>query len=1086
MDSESNFKYLENRFPLIFRDLDYAERYLHSDPNTTMTKLRIAAESMAKEIVRLFGTEDDFKQHERLEYLHNLDLIGGNITTIFHELRKKGNQSVHEGYDSSVDAKINLKMAFNLALWFYESYGNDRTFDSKQYTYSEPENKDYKRLYGGLAKVLEDQSKRLEEKDNELEKMRAALDDKERARMVKRAQKSVNSVKLDEDETRVIIDRQLRASGWIVDSSNIRYAKGSRPAKGKNMAIAEWKVKNKRVDYALFCGLKLVGFIEAKRISRNIPSVLEESKSYSRMMLKPAANEELVELPGDSEFKVPFMFATNSRPYFKQLEQASGIWFFDGREKGRLPRALQSWFSPDDLLKALERDVAEANRRLTRESADYLTADDGLSLRSYQLKAIKAVEESIISGRDYILLTMATGTGKTRTAMGLLYRLIKAKRFRRILFLVDRSSLGIQAEESFKAVKLEQLQSFQEIYDVKFLEERFPEGETRVHIATVQGMVRRVLYNDDKDNNIFSPGQYDCILIDEAHRGYIMDREMDEEEQLFKNQSDYISKYRRVIEYFDAVKIALTATPAKHTVEIFGKAVFSYSYRQAVVDGYLIDHEPPHRIMTRLSEAGIVYDSGAEVTIFNTEKNDLDFETLEDEIYFDVPSFNRTVLPESFNRVISEELVKYINPLERGKTIIFAATDKHADDLVQYLKEAYKEAGLTLEADTVMKITGSIKDQKRAIKRFKNERNPNIAVTVDLLTTGIDVPEVTNLVFVRVVGSRILYEQMLGRATRRCDSIGKTHFNIFDAVGIYDKLRPLSQMQPVVTNPQSSFSSLIEQLEHTDPVEEGIRKRQVEEIVAKLQRKVKRIEGSKKLENFLSYSGDVTPSQYVERLNELEIEEAIEQIKSDTKLFEFIDKTSFTPNNPIISEHEDEVIGVERGYGEKGMRPEDYLEEFKRYVDENRESMELLKLLATRPKSLTRDSLRELRVMLDEQGFSETALKAALNSVRNEELVYDIIIILKNVMDNSPLISHEERIKRAVDSVRSRLKLTAIQDMWLKRIEMQLLRENIITKEDFDKLPFKDDGGFKIINKIFEGRLEEIIETINEHLYDIA
>ena len=168
---------------------------------------------------------------------------------------------------------------------------------------------------------------------------------------------------------------------------------------------------------------------------------------------------------------------------------------------------------------------------------------------------------------------MATGTGKTRTILGMVYRFLKTNRFRHILFLVDRTALGEQAQDVFNDVKLEDLQPLNKIYNINTLDNIELASETRIQVATVQGMVARIM-SDDKER-IPSSGDFDCIIIDEAHRGYSLDKELSEAELLYRDQNDFISKYTKVIEYFDAVRIGLTATPAIHTTKIFGEAVFT-------------------------------------------------------------------------------------------------------------------------------------------------------------------------------------------------------------------------------------------------------------------------------------------------------------------------------------------------------------------------------------------------------------------------------------------------------------------------------------------------------------------------------
>ncbi len=218
----------------------------------------------------------------------------------------------------------------------------------------------------------------------------------------------------------------------------------------------------------------------------------------------------------------------------------------------------------------------------------------------------------------------------------------------------------------------------------------------------------------------------------------------------------------------------MTATPALQTTEIFGDPVYTYSYQQTVLDGYLVDHDAPVIIKTKLAKEGIHFKKGTEVDIFDQDEKTINKEKLPDNMNFDVKDFNHRVITRNFNKVVCDELVKkYLDPTDPylGKTLIFAATDAHADMVVDLLKQAFKEQGRPVDDDAIEKITGSIRHPNQEIKNFKNEENPNIVVTVDLLTTGIDVPRITNIVFLRRVQSRILYEQMLGRATRLCPEI---------------------------------------------------------------------------------------------------------------------------------------------------------------------------------------------------------------------------------------------------------------------------------------------------------------------------
>ncbi len=220
--------------------------------------------------------------------------------------------------------------------------------------------------------------------------------------------------------------------------------------------------------------------------------------------------------------------------------------------------------------------------------------------------------------------------------------------------------------------------TFADIFGLKGLETAKPEPETKVHICTIQGLVKRVLYTDDI-SEAPSIDQYDLMVVDECHRGYLLDRELSDAELQFRSEEDYISKYRRVLEYFDAVKIGLTATPALHTVSIFGDPVYKYSYREAVIDGFLIDHDPPVQITTALSQAGIKFKKGEQIELIDTKSGKIDLAHVPDELHFEVEGFNKAVVTVPFNKVVAKELARHIDPNLPGKTLIFAATDAHAD-----------------------------------------------------------------------------------------------------------------------------------------------------------------------------------------------------------------------------------------------------------------------------------------------------------------------------------------------------------------------------------------------------------------------
>ena len=383
---------------------------------------------------------------------------------------------------------------------------------------------------------------------------------------------------LTEAETRSIIDSQLRAAGWEADTPNLCYSKGTRPVKRRNIAIAEWptlSIVNGKgyADYALFVGFKLVAILEAKKLDTDIASIIDNQCSE---YAKGIRVEDYPYCVGEwNGFHVPFLFASNSRAYCEQLETKSGIWFRDVREQTK-PHALRGWSSPGELIQLINKDKQKNNKSLRRTPIDILKDPDGLSLRPYQIKAIEQIEDAITKGRRTALLAMATGTGKTRTVLGMIYRLLTSGRFHRILFLVDRNALGKQAQDAFKNVKIEQLLPLEKIFIVRHLEERGFDINSQVKISTVQSMIKHI--SEDENATV---GEYDLIIVDEAHRGYMLDREMSDMEILYRNEKDYLSKYKMVIDYFDAIKIAMTQL--LHFIQLrFLVRRFSHTVRRCI------------------------------------------------------------------------------------------------------------------------------------------------------------------------------------------------------------------------------------------------------------------------------------------------------------------------------------------------------------------------------------------------------------------------------------------------------------------------------------------------------------------------
>lgn len=1118
-DSISNFSFLKPHDEQLVRLGRLAERYFPEDPNTCLLKLRQLAELLAQLTAARVGVFQSAEegQYELINRLRNQGILTPEVSQLFGELRRAGNAASHAMVGNHRTALGCMRIAWQLGLWYHRTFANRGYKSGPFIPPSAPKNEseelaeELAALKNKVADVEAVYIKRTEELDATKAKLHRAEQDQafweqmaaeaEQAKaalatkiaeqqqvaaaqpaaaaqaLVTASEQASRAVELDEADTRLIIDDQLRAAGWEVDSSKLRYAAGARPQKGKNRAIAEWPTATGPSDYVLFIGLTPVAAVEAKRKNIDVSGSLTQAKRYSRGFQLEAG---LVSPGGPwGDLQLPFIFSSNARPYLKQLATKSGTWFCDLRRSTNHGHALDGWYTPEGLMALLKRDEARADAGLKTEPFKY-----GFPLRPYQQAAIQAVEAGIAAGQRTMLLAMATGTGKTKTCVALIYRLLKLQRFRRILFLVDRSALGTQAADAFKDTRMESLQRFVDVFGIKELEDSSPDTDTKVHIATIQGMVRRLLFAAD-DASLPPIDQYDCIVVDECHRGYLLDRQLSDTELTFRGFDDYVSKYRRVLEYFDAFKIGLTATPALHTVEIFGVPVFTYSYREAVVDGFLVDHEPPVQIQTELSTKGIQWAKGEEVQVYDPTKSQIELFKAPDEIKIEVDDFNRKVITESFNRVVCTFLATELDPSSSQKTLIFCANDAHADLVVMLLKEAFKAKYGEVDDDAVAKITGAADDPLQLIRLYKNERMPNVAVTVDLLTTGIDVPTICNLVFLRRVNSRILFDQMLGRATRLCDEIGKETFRLFDAVRLYEALGSLTAMQPVIVNPQLTFSQLARELATV----KGDRESQLvrDQFIAKFQAKRRHLSETA-AQDFETACG-VSLTTFAGKLKGMAPAEIGAWFAENPDLGEILDRKGPTRSTLIlVSTHEDALKSAEHGYG-SAKKPDDYLRGFTEFLKTSGNQIPALTAVLTRPRELTRKQLKELRLALDQAGYPETSLQTAYRETTNQDIAASVIGYIRQAALGDALVPYEQRVDRALQKILSSRPWTAPQRDWLKKLAEQTKANVVVDREALDEpdLIFKrEGGGFARLDRIFDGSLQKVLDQFNESIWPPA
>ena len=1135
MQPSGNFEFLSEHSPIFLQLTRTAEVIFVSDPNTTLIKLRQLGEALAQDLASRYGIlfDDQTNQMALLGKIDRAIQFDARIRQLFHALRIAGNEATHQFQTRHQEALDGLKAARELSVWFHRSFGKNTTnfkvgafisprdpsqplreltqqieqLQVQLQTANQQTNShqdllnllsQQKQEADVLAEFMDEEAQRFKQQaeaielelltqqeqfEAEIKQLQAALasqtdeaqQNKRRKALLQKIHLANQQVDLSEEVTRGLIDQKLREVGWEADSKNLCFSLGARPEAKTFKAIAEWPTfagEKGRADYVLFDGLTPVAVIEAKRQNKNVYNAIDQAKRYS----KGFQSHQACELTSEwGEFKVPLAFATNGRAYLPQLEQESGIWFLDLRDDYNQRRALEHWYSPQDL-----RDYLKQNTRQAETTLETMPFDFDFHLRPYQVQAIQAVEQHIAEQQRHILVAMATGTGKTKTCIALIYRLLKAQRFRRILFLVDRSALGVQAYNAFNETRMENASTFANTFSVLNLKDKYPEGDARcVQIATVQSMIKRVLFEPENQPSV---GQYDCIVVDECHRGYLLDKLMDDTELEFRDHDDYLSKYKQVIHYFDAVRIGLTATPAAHTAQIFGAPAFTYSYPEAVIDGFLVDHLPPIRMQTQLAKDDIHYAVNEEVKAYDANKAQVVSYNTPDELDFEVAQFNRKVITENFNRAVIEHLIanELLNPDQPAKTLVFCVNDLHADLVVRLFKEVCTQHLGAIEDDAIMKITGSVDKPLDQILRYKNDRLPNIAVTVDLLTTGIDVERISNLLFLRQVNSRILYEQMLGRATRLCPEIGKGHFRVFDAVDLYAKLEKVNTMQPVVTDPSISFMRLeLEMASNATPELVELAKGQ---FLAKLQVK-KNYLTEAQAEAFQTLTGD-TPQNFIPKLKAMQPSDLATWMQQHQGIGDILDaKVNSTRPQIVISGHADKVVSVTEGYGEGNARPEDYLEAFRQFINSQGNKLPALELVITRPWSLTRADLKKLVVELERNRFREVELDAAWKAAKNEEMVARIMGHIRQAALGEALIPWAQRVDKALAQLLAQQDWNVGQRKWIQAIAGQTKAEIVVDLESLNAPIFKTQGGLKKANILFDNDPQGILQRFNEMLW---
>jgi type I restriction enzyme R subunit len=874
------------------------------------------------------------------------------------------------------------------------------------------------------------------------------------------------------------IDPRLEAQGWRVVPYDPAVAVGAYT----RHAVTEYPTASGPADYALIVDGRLLGIVEAKKLSLGAQGVLTQAERYARGVAGGSFRYE-------RGLRVPFLYATNGEV----------IWFHDVRHARSRSHQVAQFHTPAALAERLGHDLDTACARLAARPNSHE------KLRPYQREANAAVERAIAERKRRMLIAMATGTGKTFTLVNQVYRLMKEGAARRVLFLVDRRALAAQAVRAFASFEPETGLKFDQVYEVysqalqrddtgddrfdpKILPSSYltdpQRSHTFVYVCTVQRMAinlfgRDVVLGDDAlDEDAARVANipihaFDLVIADECHRGYT---------------AQEASVWRNTLNHFDATTIGLTATPAAHTTTFFGEPVFRYEYRRAVDEGFLVDYDAVN-VKSNVRLHGVFLKEGEEVGVVNPGTGGVQLDFLEDERHFDTTEVEQKVTAPASNRRILEEIKRYADEHEARygrfpKTLVFAVNDlphtSHADQLVDLARDVFGRGD-----GFVRKITGRADRPLQEIREFRNRREPGVVVTVDLLTTGVDVPDLEFIVLLRPVKSRILFEQMLGRGTRLSENYpDKSHFTVFDCfdgtlLAYFKQTTGLTAEPP--DQPSRTIRQIVEEIWRNQDRDYNAR------CLAKRLQRVEREMSGEARDLFAAYVPDGDLARLAAALPRL----VREDFTSTMKLLRDEGFQDLLVNYPrparsfVIAYGADDEVTSERLLRESGVeyKPEDYLDAFGRFVRERADEIVAIRILLDRPREWSTAALEELRRTLRQapERFTPERLEVAHRVAYRKALV-DIISMVKHAADEAqPLLTADERVHLAFARLTAGRSFSAEQEQWLGRIREHLLANLSIGRDDFESMPvFARFGGWGRANRVFDGRLEGLIHDLNE------
>ncbi len=926
------------------------------------------------------------------------------------------------------------------------------------------------------------------------------------------------------------IDRQLEAAGWV-----IQYKDRVNLAAGRGVAIREVQLKPSHgfVDYLLYVDRQAVGVVEAKPAGTTLTGVEVQGDRYARGLPD--------ELPAHLR-PLPFMYlSTGTETTFTNLldpdPRSRHVFCF------HRPETLADWVAAEPLWMpaAGGRPQPASQRPATlRARLTVMPAVREEGLWPSQLKAVRNLEQSLADNQPRSLIQMTMGAGKTYVAVTSTYRQIKFANARRVLFLVDRATLGRQALKEFQAYTTpDDGRKFTELYNVQQLTSSKIDPVARVCISTIQRLYS-MLKGQEMDealdetslgdldkvyrepvpvvyNSRCPPEYFDIVFIDECHRSIY-------------------TVWRQVLEYFDAFLIGLTATPSKQTFGFFNQnLVTEYGHAQAVADGVNVDHDV-YRIRTQITQHGSKVEAGFWVDRRDRETRRVRWEKLDSDLRYASAQLDRDVVAVDQIRTVfqtfKDRLFTDIFPGRKDvpKTLVFAKDDSHADDIVRIAREVFGKGN-----DFAQKITYRTTGAKPEdlISAFRTTYNPRIAVTVDMIATGTDVKPLEVVMFLRDVKSRVYFEQMKGRGARVIgatdfqsvtpDAEAKDRFVIVDCIGVTEreewKDNPNLDREPTISleklfnavalgnsdpDVASSIAGRLARLDRrlTDEERKVVRGRagrSLTDITGKIVAALDPDAHVAEARRAYGISPDAEPSpDQVAAAAERIVRDALEPLATNSDLRQLLLEIKRSKEQTIDAVSKDAVLAA--GYSAAAKeRAQQLVRSFEQFIQDNKDHITALQIIYNRPRGqrLTYDAARELAKAIEgppRQWTTDKLWKAYetldASKVRGapERILTNLVRLVRYATHQADeLVPHpdvaSERFERWLAEQETRGRRFSTEEReWLVAIRDHVAANLEVTFEDLDMAPFRQRGGLGRAHQLFGEGLRPLLGDLTEVL----